>query len=56
MTEQDSHPLLPLAITSGDPAGVGPEVILNWAKAYEGPRDEFVFFGPESWLIELREL
>ncbi|QXD24209.1 4-hydroxythreonine-4-phosphate dehydrogenase PdxA [Opitutia bacterium ISCC 51] len=56
MTEQSSHPLLPLAITSGDPAGVGPEVILDWASTYEGARDEFFFFGPESWIVELRDL
>lgn len=56
MTEDSSHSMLPLAITSGDPAGVGPEVILNWASAYEGSRDDFVFFGPEAWLIQLREL
>ncbi len=56
MTEQSSLPVLPLAITSGDPAGVGPEVILDWASTYEGDRDEFVFFGPESWLVKLREL
>ena len=56
MTEPSSDTVLPLAITSGDPAGVGPEVILDWARTYEGKRDDFVFFGPEAWLIELRDL
>ena len=56
MNEEASNSPLPLAITSGDPAGVGPEVIFNWAKTYEGPREDFVFFGPECWVRELREL
>lgn len=47
---------LPLAVTSGDPAGVGPEVILDWAKSYSGDRKDFMFFGPERWIRELGEL
>lgn len=47
---------LPLAVTSGDPAGVGPEVILDWAQSYPGVREGFIFFGPERWIRELREL
>lgn len=56
MSSEPSQPHLPLAITSGDPAGVGPEVILEWARSYEGERSDFVFFGPETWVDELRDL
>jgi 4-hydroxythreonine-4-phosphate dehydrogenase len=47
---------LPLAVTSGDPAGVGPEVVFEWAKTYAGEKKAFVFFGPEAWVEKLREL
>lgn len=56
MDVDSSATSLPLAITSGDPAGVGPEVILDWAKSYQGDRDGLVFFGPEVWVNELRAL
>ena len=47
---------LPLAVTSGDPAGVGPEVILDWARSYSGDREGFIFYGPEDWVQQLREM
>jgi len=47
---------LPLAITCGDPAGVGPELILDWAKTNRGRKDAYVFLGPENWMSELRSL
>ena len=56
MSEGSEFSKLPLAITSGDPAGVGPEVILEWAKNYAGDRKDFVFFGSEMWVEELRKL
>ena len=56
MDEKSQIPNLPLAITSGDPAGVGPEVIISWAKNYRGEREDFVFFGPQSWIEELNAL
>ena len=56
MSEDSDLSKLQLAITSGDPAGVGPEVIREWAKSYEGERKEFIFFGPELWVEELRKL
>ena len=46
----------PLAITSGDPAGVGPEVILDWARHFEGAREQFVFLGPHVWVEALHQL
>tara|TARA_Y100000588_G_scaffold126655_1_gene138851 strand:+ start:24146 stop:25129 length:984 start_codon:yes stop_codon:yes gene_type:complete len=47
---------LPLAVTCGDPAGVGPEVIIDWAKANRGEKNSYVFLGPENWMGELRSL
>ncbi len=46
----------PIAITSGDPAGVGPEVIFKWAASYRGDRRGFVFYGSEPWVASLRSL
>ena len=46
----------PIAITSGDPAGVGPEVIFKWARSYPGNRKGYVFFGSEQWVASLRAL
>ena len=43
----------PLAITCGDPAGVGPEIIASWLEA--NPRDaaEVAVIGPAAWLASL---
>ncbi len=46
----------PIAIASGDPAGVGPEVIYNWARNYSGDREGYIFFGSEPWVTSLRAL
>jgi 4-hydroxythreonine-4-phosphate dehydrogenase len=56
MAVDNLRPLLPLAITCGDPAGVGPEVILDWAKTYQGDRSGFAFLGPEVWVEKLRSV
>jgi 4-hydroxythreonine-4-phosphate dehydrogenase len=56
MDEMEKSTALPLAITCGDPAGVGPEVILDWANSYVGDRAGFFFFGPEIWIEQLRSL
>ncbi len=42
----------PLAITCGDPAGVGPEIIEAWLGARR-EIDAVCVFGPESWLARL---
>jgi len=39
----------PIAITCGDPAGVGPEVIEEWLK-HETTPGEFCLIGPSRWL------
>lgn len=44
----------PLAVTCGDPAGIGPEIIERWLLAQpELPRD-IVAIGPTPWLASLR--
>lgn len=42
-----------LAITCGDPAGVGPEVIAGWLRAHEAEAREVVVIGPARWLATL---
>jgi len=43
----------PLAITCGDPAGVGPEIIRQWLEALPQPTDDVVVLGPKRWLDTL---
>lgn len=43
----------PLAITCGDPAGVGPEVISRWLALAGELRREVEIIGPATWLAEL---
>ncbi|KAF0092978.1 MAG: 4-hydroxythreonine-4-phosphate dehydrogenase [Puniceicoccaceae bacterium 5H] len=44
----------PLAITCGDPAGVGPEIIQRWlADRSQAERDDVVVIGPGDWLDTL---
>jgi 4-hydroxythreonine-4-phosphate dehydrogenase len=42
-----------LAITCGDPAGIGPEVIATWLAANSGPAGECAVIGPARWLASL---
>ncbi|MCF7759918.1 MAG: 4-hydroxythreonine-4-phosphate dehydrogenase PdxA [Cephaloticoccus sp.] len=42
-----------LAITCGDPAGVGPEIIAAWLKANPQETSKVVVIGPPKWLDEL---
>ncbi|MDP0500139.1 MAG: 4-hydroxythreonine-4-phosphate dehydrogenase PdxA [Verrucomicrobiota bacterium JB022] len=44
----------PLALTCGDPAGVGPEIIQSWlAELPADQRDDIVVLGPADWLSDL---
>ena len=43
----------PLAITCGDPAGVGPEIIAAWLMANPKLAAETVVIGPQRWLESL---
>lgn len=42
-----------LAITCGDPAGVGPEIIAAWLRANPDEAREVAVIGPMSWLATL---
>lgn len=44
---------LPIAITCGDPAGVGPELIEKWLETNPTLASEVVVIGPKSWLEKL---
>jgi len=43
----------PLAITCGDPAGVGPDIIERWLKEHPDWSDRIVLLGPPDWLNSL---
>ena len=42
-----------LAITCGDPAGVGPEIIATWLAAHRAEAKEVAVIGPATWLAIL---
>ena len=42
-----------LAITCGDPAGVGPEIIATWLAAHAGEAKAVAVIGPARWLATL---
>lgn len=44
---------LPIAVTCGDPAGVGPELIEKWLQSNPSLASEVVIIGPNSWLEKL---
>lgn len=44
---------LPLAITCGDPAGVGPEIIAGWLATHADQAANVVVIGPRLWLGSL---
>jgi len=43
----------PIALTCGDPAGVGPELIAAWIKSHPKLMDQVAPIGPLSWLKTL---
>lgn len=45
--------IMPLAITCGDPSGVGPEIIAEWLKTQHPRSEEIVVIGPAGWLATL---
>jgi 4-hydroxythreonine-4-phosphate dehydrogenase len=45
------HPRL--AITCGDPAGVGPEIVAGWVRAHSAAGAETAIIGPARWLQNL---
>ena len=44
---------LPIAVTCGDPAGVGPELLAAWLKAYPAEAEAVVPIGPAPWIAQL---
>ncbi len=44
---------LPIAVTCGDPAGVGPELLAAWLKAYPAEAEAVVPIGPAPWISQL---
>ncbi|MGH8021032.1 MAG: 4-hydroxythreonine-4-phosphate dehydrogenase PdxA [Opitutaceae bacterium] len=50
---QNLDETLPLAITCGDPAGVGPEVVARWLTEAGDLAQGTTIFGPETWLETL---
>ncbi len=44
-----------LAITCGDPAGVGPELVASWALAHPRGLGRVTLLGPQAWLEPLRD-
>lgn len=44
---------LPIAVTCGDPAGVGPELIASWLKAHPESAPTVVPIGPVDWIARL---
>jgi 4-hydroxythreonine-4-phosphate dehydrogenase len=44
---------LPIAVTCGDPAGVGPELLAGWLKAHPDDTAKVVPIGPADWIAQL---
>jgi 4-hydroxythreonine-4-phosphate dehydrogenase len=44
---------LPIAVTCGDPAGVGPELLAAWLKANPDEAASIVPIGPAHWITQL---
>lgn len=47
-----SDSVRPIAITCGDPAGVGPEIIARWVEENPGEAKNCVFIGPLLWCCD----
>ena len=44
---------LPIAVTCGDPAGVGPELLASWLKAHAEQAHSVMPIGPADWIASL---
>jgi 4-hydroxythreonine-4-phosphate dehydrogenase len=44
-----------IAITCGDPAGIGPEVVAAWLRGHPATEAELAVIGPARWLASLPE-
>ena len=43
-----------IAITCGDPAGIGPEIIYDWWNKGGPGRETVIIIGPEKWLSQFK--
>lgn len=63
-TETEPSPLLvdgeplpkPVAVTGGEPAGIGPEIVEEWWEKEATNRSDYVFVGPADWLTRLNRI
>jgi 4-hydroxythreonine-4-phosphate dehydrogenase len=44
-----------IAITCGDPAGIGPEVVASWLRTESVPIERLRVFGPHDWVRRLED-
>lgn len=44
-----------IALTCGDPAGVGPEIIERWLDENPAPKDQLTVLGPDHWVQALQK-
>ena len=44
---------LPIAVTCGDPAGVGPELLASWMLAHPEQAESVMPIGPADWIASL---
>lgn len=44
---------LPIAVTCGDPAGIGPELLAGWLQAHPEQAASVVPIGPADWIARL---
>ena len=44
---------LPIAVTCGDPAGIGPELLASWLKVHPEQASSVVPIGPADWIARL---
>ncbi len=49
----EEHVERPLAITCGDPAGIGPEIVQGWAAENPSLAAHCAFIGPRDWCMSL---
>lgn len=46
----------PIAITGGDPSGIGPEVVEAWWSENQDDPNDYVFVGPPDWLTRMNAI
>jgi len=49
-------PIAPIAVTCGDPSGIGGEIARNWALHHREHRHQFCFLGSQRWVAPFKAL